>query len=825
MQQDLDDLYARDRARGASTWTAHRRYLRHLFASAFSLYRAAMPKVPRAQWRDLRLTLRTLSRAPWFSGACLGTVALSIALASTVFAIVDGVLFKPLPFPNANELALLGRAEGNPTRRGASFTAADLDAWRQADERLAISAFVINFGIGPIAGEEVTPDTTWAALVDRAFFDVVGMRPLVGGFSEGDYRRPFAGGQLSAHPAVISHRLWRRVQPQGGLRRDLIHVGDGTIQVVGVLSPDFVFPSAFARTVPDVLLPFTVTADRRNLQGILRRPAEVSVTMIADRLRGAVIEPVDAALGLRERHTFRMVFSAVILIVMLASLNVAALLAARGRDRASELAVRAALGASTGRLIQLMLLEALTLAVIGATLGVVAARSLLGLALALLPTGYLLVKPPAIDLRVVAFAMLSSTMTLMAFATWPAVRAARSVVFRGIREHGSTPSSARFWRRLALTGQSALGLLVVLSGTLLVAGFTRLWREDVGFERAGRALVEVTARAIQDSARHVAALDDAVKIASGVPGVEDVSSLSGPFLRNAIAGSAFATPPDASDVIVQDIPVAGRFFETAGIRLVSGRFPTREELEGGRPIAVVSDTVARAFWPDREPLGQVLSGRDASIIVVGVVADIRVVGLEERQKTAEIYFPMRLAGAQRDRVLLIRTTDDGNQVARRAAAAIARERPDLIVTRAESMNTALSTTVKARQFQSLAFGVFAAATIALLAVGTFGIVAMHTAGRRREIGVRIALGASAPGVRRLILFESLLPVFAGVVFGSVVASWTTGLLGSLVYGVGPYDLRLWAAAAACVVGTAALAAWAPALRASRIDPQTVLRTQ
>jgi hypothetical protein len=416
--------------------------------------------------------------------------------------------------------------------------------------------------------------------------------------------------------------------------------------------------------------------------------------------------------------------------------------------------------------------------------------------------------------------MVSATATLMVFAACPAVRTARASACD--REQGSTTPSDRFWRRVALTGQSAIGILVVLTGTLLVASFTRLWQEDIGFDRRRTAVVDVTARGMQDPVRRPALLDDAVRIAEGVPGVERLSALNGPFLRNAIAGSSFAPPAGATDVIAQDVPVSSGFFETSGIRLVAGRFPTDEEIEGARPVAVVSDRLARAFWPGDDPLGQVLSGRDGVVVVVGVVADIRVVGLEERQTTAELYVPLRFAEPGRDRVLLLRTAGDGDGVARRVAAAIVRERPELMVTRAESVDTALSKTVRARQFQTLLFGGFAAATLVLLGVGMFGVVAMHTASRGREIGVRMALGATASVVRRLVLIESLLPVLAGLALGGAAAWWTTGLMASLIYGVGPYNPGLWATAAAFVLATAAVAAWLPAVRASRVDPQTVL---
>ena len=835
VRQDLDELYARDRARGSTAAAAHRRYLRHLFASALSLWRAALPMLPRVRGLDVRVALRSLARAPWFTLACVTTIALSIALAATVFAVVDGVLFKPLPYPDADRLALLFRAIDDPVRReqlregtgraGSQFSAADLDSWRQADSRLSVSAFAVNFGIGPVAGIGISDETTWAARVDRAFFEVLGRRPLVGGFSDEHYRLPFQMGKLSAHPAVISYRLWRRWQPDGGLPRDLLRVGDGTLQVVGVLPHDFVFPMAFGRTAPDVLLPLEVTSEVRALQGIVRLDPYVSLATAAEQLRGAVLEPVESALGTRERPAFRLMFGAVVAVILLASLNVAALLAARGRDRAVELAVRSALGASAGRLIQLMLVEALAIALAGAAIGVLAAEPLLNLATVILPSGYLLMKPPAIDLRVVAFAVVSAAATLLAFGAWPAVRAARASAVTGVRQQGSTTRSRTIWRRVALAAQSAIGILVVLAGTLLVAGFATLWQEDVGLDREGTAVVDVTARSIDDPVRRQAVMDEAVRIARRTPDVDAASALTGPFLRNAIAGSSASPPPGARDVIAQDVAVASGFFETAGIRLLSGRFPTDQELDGGRPVAVVSEGLARAYWPDREPLGQVLSAPGAALVVVGVATDVRIAGLEEQEKTAEIYLPMRVARPARDRVLLLRTRGNADAVARQVAAAILRERPELMVTRAESIDSALSSTVRTRQFQSTLFGAFAVATLALLGAGMFGVVAMHTASRSREIGVRMALGATASAVRRMVVVESLIPVLAGILLGGAVAWWTTGLLANLIYGVAPHSPRLWSTAAAFVVTTAALAAWLPSLRASRIDPQSVLRTQ
>ena len=785
-----------------------------------------------------QLTARMLRRAPWFSAACIGTVAISIGLASSVFAVVDGVLFKRLPYADPDELVLVSRVIEDPVRReqlrqgtgraGSAFSRADLQKWRQAHPDLQISAFFLNFGIGPVAGTGVMQETTWAACVDPMFFTVLGAHPLIGGFQDEHYLQPYRSGNLRAHPAVISYRLWRRIQTSGDLALpdDLLRVGDGTLQVVGILPADFVFPSNFGRTSPDVLLPLALASEGRSLQGIARLPEGVTVPVAAERLRDAVLEPVDHALGLRERSAFRLAFTAVLIVVLLGSLNVAVLLASRGRDRARELAVRTALGASPARLLKLMLAEASAIGTVGAALGVLAAKPLLSVAIATMPASYLLIKPPTIDTRVLAFAVATALSTLLSFAAWPAVKAARTSAYGGLgSERGSTPAD-RTWRRAALAAQSAAGMLVVLAGTLLVAGFAALWHEDAGLERRHTAVVDVTARGVADPVRQRALLEDAQAIATRVSGVERVSALTGPFLRNAIAGSMFVPPPGSVEVVAQDVPIAAGLFETAGIRLVAGRFPATDEIISGRPVAAVSDTLARAFWPGRDPIGQVLTSRSgAGLVVVGVVKDIRIVGLEESRPTAEIYVPLRLASPRPDRVLILRAAGHADEIAARVAATIMRERPELFVTRAESIDRALAITVRGRQFQSTLFGTFAVATLVLLGVGMFGAIVMHVASRKREIGVRMALGATSSTVRRMILVENLGPVIVGIIIGCGGSWWTTGLLDRLVYGVGSHDVMSWSLAALFVIGTALIAAWLPASSASRVDPQVVLRAQ
>jgi predicted lysophospholipase L1 biosynthesis ABC-type transport system permease subunit len=242
-------------------------------------------------------------------------------------------------------------------------------------------------------------------------------------------------------------------------------------------------------------------------------------------------------------------------------------------------------------------------------------------------------------------------------------------------------------------------------------------------------------------------------------------------------------------------------------------------------VAVVSDNLARAYWPGREPLGQTLAGPDRTVTVIGVVQDVRVAGLEERWHTAEIYVPMASGAPQRDRVLLLRVAGDGNDVARAAALAIRQALPQIMVTRADSMQGALLGTVQMRQFHSVLFGAFACAALVLFGVGVFGSIAMNTAARSREIGVRMALGARAGRVRRMIIRENLAPVLAGLLLGALVAWWMTRFIATFLYGVSEHDPRVWALSAGFIIVTALAAAWFPARRASRLDPLMVLRTE
>jgi predicted permease len=781
-----------------------------------------------------RLTLRMLRRSPWFALTSIGTIALGIALASTVFAVVDGVLFKRLPYRDPDRLVLVFRAiadEGRlrqvgegTDRSGEMFSATDLLNWQEAGS-LHIAAFMTNFGIGPVAGDEVSRETTWAARVDRSFFDVLGSRPLVGGFREEDYGRAFEYGKLSAHPAIISYQLWRRHGGErGSMPGSLLRVGDGTLEVVGVLPKDFVFPSASGRTTPEVLLPLSVAPGQQGLQGVARPVPGVSIDGARAQLGGIVLEPVTRALGARERPAFMTTLAAVIAVVLLGSLNVAALLTARARDRAGELALRSALGARAGDLMTLMLIEALAISLAGAGIGLLAAGLMLDAAVALLPSGYLIMKTPAIDVRVLAFAIAAATSTLLIFTSWPAIRVARSAAYSAIRHASGATRGRSGWRHAVIAAQSALGIVVVLAGSLLVVGFARLWNEDVGFDREHTAVVDVTARSVRDPARQAAILDEAVRVAGRVPGVTQASALGGAFLRNAIGGSTFENPAGALDVTAQDIPVSAGFFETAGVRLVAGRLPTNEELENAHPVVVVSDNLARSFWPGREPIGQVLNGRRGAVTVVGIVQDVRVVGLEERLRTAEIYVPMTLGPPLRDRTVLLSVpAGAADETARAAARAIRDALPEIMVTRAESMDRALLGTVRTRQFQSVLFGAFACAGLVLFGVGVFGLIAMNTAARSREIGVRMALGASAPSVRRMVIGENLAPVLTGLTVGAAAAWWLTRLIAAFLYGISAHDPRVWALSVFVIVVTAMAAAWVPARRASRIDPLVVLK--
>lgn len=790
----------------------------------------------------MRIVLRTLGRSPAFTVTSIATIALAVALAATAFAIVDGVLFKALPYERPGELYFLAGASSKSRWASAALAPRDLDYLRKSGADVRLTAF----SAGRVTRDAARPEAAIrSATIADDFFDVLGVQPLIGGFGPEAFVSRAPG---EPEPAIVSYSFWRdRLGADPNAVGRIVELVEMRVLVAGVLRADFVFPIMIGRARPDILLPLVVAEEARRdpwsrtLSAVARLPAAPATAVAESQLDAALaahaneypprkiqpgpyvavtLTPVAELLGSGERRVFRLAFGAAALILLLGCVNVAGLTVARGHDRGRELSIRAALGATGGRVLGLMLRETTVLAVAGAALGVAASVPVLSLTRTVLPETLQLLEEPTIDWRVTAFAVVS-TMAIMIAAT--------TMSFGRISRRATLPPSAaaatatpRAWgHRVILAAESALGITLIVAGWLMVGSWIALRAEEVGFDTRGLAVLDLLtpeAAGDEEAARRA----HAAERLRAHPGVSAIAALGGAFLENAGSGSSFALPAGAvSGTFTNDIPIAGDFFAVARLRLRDGRALTAEEIDGGSGLAVVGESVAERYWPSQRAVGQQLTGRLGTVTVVGVVEEAQIGS--QADTWGEIYVPARWAKRTAP-TLLVRTAGDPDTVVREAARAIARDVDGVLIRRAESIDTAVAKTVRLQTFRGLLFGVGAAAAMLLLAVGVAGLVAMNVARRMKELGIRTALGAQRAALGRLIVFDHLRPVAAGAAAGLAACWWITRLLTSFLHGLDAHEPSIWILAVATLFVTTAVAAWLPASRAARVDPIGVLRT-
>jgi len=818
----------RDRLRGMSRW------------------RVRGPRTP-----EMRQALRALRSAPWYTATAVGVIALSMVLATTVFAIVDGVLFRPLPYANGEELyEVTGAFTALPGFTMQSVSRLDAQTWAAAVPEVRFTAASIGSAV------TIADNDYWrAAFVDQHFFDVIGVPPLLGGFGDDDF-----GVVVKVKPVIVTYDIWQR--RLGGtpdaLGRLLIDATGEGVRVVGVMPPGFVYPHPAGRVAPEALRPLPAVSPAaqqdptsRSLHLIARLPRDVNVAAVEGRLAVAAREVArqfpppapDASVSPTRRITrgpFEIVrvrplrstlvsavhpfaaasFAVAAALLLLGMLNLAGLAAGRAIDRRRELSLRFALGGSTWALVRLLGKEHAAVVLAGALAGLLAAPALLAATVARLPQGLMLVGTPAISVRVVVFGVASALLAVAIVTAW----SVRSAVIAGVRPvlaeaAGSTPRVRSRGRALLLGGQVAMALVMTLGGALLTASLVRVSHEDPGFATDRRAKIRVNSPSVFPLDRMTALLDALAHI----PGVQAVGGLDEPFLERATTGSLFEKPPGALPTgDVEQLSVTSGFFRAAGLAAIEGRLPTADEFDLGRRVVVVSRSVAAAYWPGRSAIAQTLAENGATFDVIGVVPDIRHAALD-RDSEGEIYS----SNARQRRPdllnLLIAFDRDPRAPLAQVQAELSARAPDVKVVRVEMLTDTLRASVQLRRFQAWLFGAFGGAALVIVGVGILGTVAMVVARRTREIGIRMALGARSSNVTRLVVREQSRPIAVGALCGGVVSLWLVRYLGDYLYKMTAYDWTAWTAAAGALLCVTVAGAIVPALRASLVDPVKALR--
>jgi len=806
---------------------------------------------------ELRHAFRAVFKRPTFTLVAILTLALGIGANTAIFSIIDGVILRPLPFDRPDEIVQL--KERN-VRGGASRVSHPnfLD-WRQ---RAGSFDGMSEYGcdtetvLGPSE-----PRFAQTCVVSSGFFHVMGVGPWLG--------RVFAPEELRQNgvPAVVvSHRLWVTAL---GSNRDLtaitVKIFGKTARVVGVMPDGFDYPETAEVWLPSELEPDTGgrtahnwTVLARLKPGIAIASAAAEMDTIGRQLKqqygndengiGVVTTPLkDVIVPPESKSALILLLGTVGLVLLIACANVATTLLARGEERRTEMAVRAALGAGRLRLVRQLLVESSVLGLLGATAGLLLAawlmrilRSVSGLAIPRHDT-------IGIDATVLVFTLGLALITPLVFGLLPSLQASRADLRDALAEGGRTAAPARAGVRTALViGEVAIALVLLVGSALLMRSFAHVMAVDPGFDPTGVVTADMAIpltkyQRPEQAAQFYVGLVERLRSLPGVAVAGAASQLPlGKFDPD--GALSFEGHPDIGGIGDNNYDgfkysagykvVSAGYFESLGIHLLSGRFLKDTDAAGQPPVAVVSESFVKRFIPRVDPLGVRFkyAGMDPVnpvFTIVGVVADVHFQSLT-RPPVPQVYVPLPQAPfrARYTTSVAVRAADPRQQAQVSAALrdTLRQYDPDVPVD-ISSLETMLANSVADRRVLLMLVGAFAGLALVLAATGIFSVLSQAVAQRTSEIGIRMALGADAPTVIALMLRSAMTSVVAGTAIGVAGAAAGVRVLQSFLFEVRPLDPAAFALAAAVLIGVALLAAYIPARRATHVDPLRALRAQ
>jgi len=800
----------------------------------------------------LRFALRGFLKRPGFAAVALATLALGIGANTAMFSIVNALLLRPFPFGERSERVVTLHSTHStqaPNWRNSDLSWDDLRDLKA--ESRALEDVGGYLGRNFTLADEADAERVRGGSVTPNLFPLIGVAPLLGRSFQADEAQPIGHESV----ALLSHGLWQR--RFGGdpriVGRD-IRLNGRALTVVGVMPERFRFPER-----DDLWVPYRDEEGRRDRRylytiGVVREgtsleQAQQETDAIAARLavrypgsnRGWGIKVLafrDSTVDAPARVVSTTMLAAVGFVLLIGCANLANLLLARGASRRREMAVRTAVGASRGHLVQQMLAESVLLAVAGGAIGVVLSGVGVDLMVASWPEElpYWVHLEP--DARVLLFAAGLSLLTALAVGLLPALRGSRPDLVSDLRDGGHGGSAGPATRRLQMAlavGQVALCLALLVGANLMVRSFLALQEAKSGFDEKGLLTLRLyLAGDVYDPVESKAAFfRRAVEALRGVPGVRDaavttsVPTDDGGEPGAAIPEGAAVLPGEETGITI--IGTTPALFDTLGVRLVEGRTFTEAECADPRAsVAVVNQALARHFWPNDSPIGRRLglveNGATTWRTVVGVSPDIQYeeFGEETAQSRLNVFLPYARLG-WRSMALLVRTAASPATVAAGVRGTIRSLDAGIPTYELRTMAEVRVFTIWEQRFFGRLMGAFAVAALLLACLGVYGVLACAVSGRTRELGVRMALGARPSDVARLVLKDGARLAAFGVLLGLGLSAGVGRVLRSILYGVSGADPLAFAGMAALLAAVALFASWLPARRASRVDPLTALR--
>jgi predicted permease len=793
-----------------------------------------------------------LVKSPGFTVIALVTLTLGIGATAAIFSVVDAVLLRSLPYREPQRLVSVFEDltdVGFPRNTPAAGNYAQWKKQKQIFEDVA----AMTEGDYNLTGREGEPEKLGGVAVTQNLFSVLGTKPVIGRVFAPEEDRPGA-----EHVVLVSYRLWkRRFGGDPKLVGQTILLNNQKYSVLGVMPPGFSFPF---RNI-DIWTPIAFTSTQlanlgmhylwvvgRLQPGVTVGKANAALLVLARQMarqypdtnaaiRRFFAEPLQESYTHDVRRGLIVLMAAVGFILLIACANIANLLLSRAAGRQREIAVRTALGADRGRIIRQLLTESALLALGGGMLGIILANWCFNFLKNLIPADLALTVSVKLDFRVLAFAVLISLASSFLFGLAPALQVSKVDLNDVLKEggRGSAGSRRKTFRSLLVIGEVALSLMLLVGSGLLLESFSNLRGLDPGF-RSDHVLtmrLVVPDTKYKDFAKRTEFFQRVLERVRTLPGVKAAGftsalPLTWPGGTNGFTPEGMPLKRDVTYDANNRVVTPG-YFEAMRVPLRRGRLFNDSDGKDAPLVAVINETMARKFWPNQDPIGKrfKLAGPDEKapwVRIVGIASDVRQMSLSEPPRQ-EMYFPYWQAkdNWMVPRDLVIRTTGDPQSLARAARQAVWSIDRDQPVSNVMTLDDLLDEEVAQRRVQAMLLGALAVLALILACVGIYGVLSYLVTQRTQEIGVRVALGADAAHVFRIVASQGMGLAAIGIVTGLMASLLLSRLLMSLLFGVNPTDPLTYAGAVAVFTTVALLACYIPARRAAKVDPMVALR--